>query len=596
VTEREKRYLGGAQGAVLLVLIVAIAYIPALDAGFVWDDDSYILNNPHLRSVEGLRAIWLEPGATTQYYPLVHTMFWVEYHLWGLQPFGYHLVNILLHGAGAATLFLLLRRLGVPGAWFAAGLFALHPVHVESVAWVTERKNVLSGLFYFLSLSAFFRFAPPGGTETGRRRFYLLALLLFLFALLSKTVTATLPAAVLLLVWWKGGSIRRRDWAAMAPFLLVGIAAGLHTARIERDVLGAEGEAFALSLASRFLIAGKAFWFYLSKLAWPAKLTFIYPRWDVEGAGAGAFLFPAGALLLIALLWGARRRAGRGPLAALLFFGGTLLPALGFVNVYPFRFSFVADHFQHLASIGPIVLFAAVLARLLGRGRGARARAGRIAALLLLFLLAALTWRQCHVYSDLETLWRDTIEKNPGAWMARVNLGQLLSSEGRTEEAIEQYREALRIRPEYDKAHNNLGLALQARGDRDGAIEHFREALRINPRSVSALSNLGLALLAEGETEEAIDRFMDALTIRPVAPELHTNLAVALARVGRMDEAVLVLRQALRLAPTDPETHFRLGVLLMQMERKEEAARSFEETLRLDPDHPSARGALRALE
>jgi tetratricopeptide (TPR) repeat protein len=434
-------------------------------------------------------------------------------------------------------------------------------VHVESVAWVTERKNVLSGVLYLLAAHAYFRFAPLDEGRPGRRGAYPLALLLFLLALLSKTVTATLPAAILLVVWWKRGAPRRRDWLAMAPLFLIGLAAGLHTAWIEREVLGAEGAEWALPFAARLLVAGKAFWFYLGKLLWPADLAFVYPRWEVEGASPAQFLVPAAALLLLLLLWAARRRTGRGPLTALLFFGGTLLPALGFVNVYPFRFSFVADHFQYLASIGPIALFASLAARLLPRLPPFRAPVLRTASILLLLLLAVLTWRQCGIYHDLETLWRDTIEKNREAWMARVNLGQLLSSQGRTDEAIEQYEAALQIRPEYDKAHNNLGLALEARGERKRAIHHYRMAIRINPRSASALSNLGLALLAEGETGEAIDRLREALTIRPAAPELHINLAVALARTGRVAEAERALREALRLDPENATARTALRAL-----------------------------------
>lgn len=583
---------GAGIGALLLLGVTLLAYLPALTGGFVWDDDAYVTNNRTLVEPGGLGRIWFEPGATTQYYPLVHTSFWIESRLWGFGPFGYHLVNVLLHGLNGGLLFLLLRRLGVPGAWFGAALFALHPVHVESVAWITERKNVLSGFFYLASLLAWFRFAPAGEEKRGPSRMYALSLLLFAAALLSKSVTASLPAAVLLLRWWKGGRLRARDAAPLLPFFLLGIASGLGTIWIERNLLGAEGAEWGLSLPGRVLLAGRALLFYASKLVWPADLAFFYPRWEIDPGSFAPWLFPLASAAVFAHLVLARKKTGRGPLAAFLFFAGTLFPALGFVNVYPFRFSYVADHFQYLASIGPITLFAAVAASRVGRLGPDLGRRMAGAGGFLLFFFLILTWRQCGDYHDLETLWRSTIEKNPSAWAARVNLGEMLDRSGRTEEAIEQYEKALESRPEYDKALNNLGLALERKGDIEGAVRRYEGAVRSNPSSAGARSNLGLALLNLGRTEEAIRRLEEALRLRPRAPELHTNLAVALARAGRREEAERGFREAVRLAPGDPESLLRLGLFLRQAGEAREAEECFRGVLELRPGHE---GALRAL-
>ncbi|MBN1827188.1 MAG: tetratricopeptide repeat protein [Candidatus Eisenbacteria bacterium] len=592
-----------AVAALALIAAALIAYAPALRGGFIWDDDSYVTANPHLRSAAGLRAIWLQPGATTQYYPLVHTAFWIEHRLWGLRPFGYHLINVLLHGVGAALLFLALRRLGVPGAWFAAAIWALHPVQVESAAWITERKNVLSGALYFgAALAWFARRERIERTGRGGRGLYALSFILFVGALLAKTVTASLPAALLLAAWWRRGRIDRREASSLLPFFAVGAAAGLFTAWIESDLLGARGAEWSLTLLQRTALAGRALFFYLGKLAWPARLSFIYPR--VVPDGGAASLFPAAAALgiVVALLL-LRRRIGRGAAAAALFFGGTLLPALGFFDVYPFRFSFTADHFQYLASAGPIVLFAAGCARLgrwvgggerarTGAGVGAAARTAPLFAAALLLLLGGLAWRQAGAYRDLETLWRDTLEKNPGAWMAHVNLGEMLAARGDGAEAAVHFQEALRLDPENDKAHNNLGNLLAAAGRREEAIRHYREAIRIEPRSVSARSNLGLALLDEGRPEEAIEQFIEALRLRPGAPEPATNLGVALLRAGRPEEAERAFREALRARPNDAGAHYRLGVALAAMGRPAEAEAAFRESLRFDPNHPGARRAL----
>ena len=349
--------------AAALVLAVLFVYQPAWHGGFIWDDDAHV-TRPELRSWHGLYRIWFDLGATQQYYPLLHSAFWLEHKLWGDATLGYHLVNILLHATAAVLVALILRRLAIPGAYLAAAIFALHPVQVESVAWITELKNTLSAVFYLGAMLVYLRF-----DQTRKTPLYWWALGLFVLGLLSKTVTATLPAALLVIFWWRQGRLSwRRDVVPLLPFFGLGAAAGVLTAWVERKLIGAEGAAFELTIIERCLIAGRAIWFYLGKLVWPAELIFIYPRWHVSQAIWWQYLFPAAALLLLAVLWGLRRR-WRGPLAGLLFFVGTLLPVLGFCNVYPFIYSFVADHFQYLASLGMITLASAGVALLLERWR-----------------------------------------------------------------------------------------------------------------------------------------------------------------------------------------------------------------------------------
>ena len=342
-----------------LVAATVLAYQPVWHAGFIWDDDVYVTNNLTLRSVDGLRQIWCKLTATPQYYPLVHTSFWLEYHLWGLNPVGYHVVNVLLHALAAILLWRVLVRLQLPGAWLAAGIFALHPVAVESVAWVTERKNVLAAVFYFAAALAYLRGRRRERMAESKSgvslRWYFLAFALFVAALLSKTTACSLPAAMLLVIWWKRGRIAGRDVWPLLPFFAAGVALGLVTSWLERTHVGAQGPEWAFSFPERCLIAGRAVWFYAGKLFWPANLTFIYPRWQINTGAWWQWIFPVAALAVVAVLWRLRRRIGRGPLVAVLFFGGTLLPALGFTNVYPMRYSFVADHFQYLASVGLIV-------------------------------------------------------------------------------------------------------------------------------------------------------------------------------------------------------------------------------------------------
>ena len=455
---RRPKTVGGVLPALALALLVVAAYLPALHAGFIWDDDAYVTANATLRTLDGLRRIWLEPGAVPQYYPLTFTSLWLDHHLWGVQPLGYHLVNVLLHGANVILVWVIGRRLALPGAWLAAAVFAVHPVHVESVAWVTERKNVLSGALYLAAFLAYLRAAG------GARAAYGLALGLFAGALLAKTVTCTLPVVLLLVLWWRRGRV---DITPLIPFFVLGAASGLVTAWMEAHHVGATGALWRLSLLDRCLIAGRALWFYAGKLLWPHPLAFIYARWHVDAAVWWQYLFPLAAAATVAALHLARGRIGSGPLVAVLCYVATLAPALGFVNVYPMRYSFVADHFQYLASLPLIALAAAGATRLprpqvIGAG--------------VLLVLGALAWRQGLVYRDAETVWRDTLAKDPDSSMAHINLGMLLSDDGRVPEAIVHFREALRIDPEDGEAHDDLGNALASEGKLDEAIAEYGAA------------------------------------------------------------------------------------------------------------------------
>ena len=405
----------------------------------------------------------------------------MEHKLWGDAVLGYHLVNILLHAAAAVMVALVLRRLAVPGAYLAAAIFALHPVQVESVAWITELKNTLSAVFYLGAMLVYLRF-----DQTRHRSWYACAMGLFVLGLLSKTVTATLPAALLVVFWWQRGRLSwRRDVVPLIPLFLLGVAAGQLTAWFERMMIELGGVQVRLTMVERCLVAGRAICFYLAKLFWPTNLIFLYPRWNVDQNVWWQYLFPAGVVLLSIAAWKLRRR-WRGPLAGLLLFVGTLFPALGFHDLFPFLYSFVADHFQYLASLGVITLASAGTALLIERcGRWGRA-GGYALCLTLLAVLGALSWRQSQMYVDVETLYRTTIDRNPQCWLACYNLGVALVGRGRFDEATAWFRRAVEIRPQYAEAHRNLGLALRMCGKTDEAIGHLQRAVAIRPDDAPA--------------------------------------------------------------------------------------------------------------
>jgi tetratricopeptide (TPR) repeat protein len=584
--------------AAAILFLTFLAYQPIWHAGFVWDDDVYVTDNQTLRSPDGLREIWSSPGATVQYYPLVFTSFWVEHHLWQLKPLGYHLVNVLLHALNAILLWRLLRRLELPGAWLAAVIFAIHPVTVESVAWITERKNVLSCLFYLLAMSAFLRFRQLADAKVGRAfdwRYYPVVLAAFLCALLSKTVTCTLPAVLLLVVWWKKGHVEKRDALAMMPLFVLGALLGLATLHLEKQA-GASGAEWKLSFVQRCLVAGRALWFYAGQLAWPRDLAFIYPRWTIDAGAAWQYLFPLAALAVIVGLWKLRSRIGRGPLVAVLCFAGTLVPALGFFDVYPFRYSYVADHFQYMACIGLIALTAGAGAAMFQRIGGYARDIVVAASVALLMALGSTTWEQAHAYRDLETLWRDTLAKNPGCWMAHVNLGTVLTEKGELQESIWHCEQALRLNPDFAEAHNNLGNAFLREGRVSEAIGCYEQSLRIQPNYADVQCNLGVALQQAGRVSEAVQHWQEALRLKPDYAAAHNNLGGALSQAGKPEEAIRHYEQALRIRPDYAEAHYNLGAALYQTGKREEAREHYQQALRIKPDFVAARDALARLQ
>lgn len=579
--QRWLRLLGG----VLLVLTVCAAYAPALKAGFVWDDDVYLTANPLISDPDGLRKIWLSRESPSQYFPLVYTTFRMEYSLWGLRPFGFHLVNVLLHAANALLLWLVLKRLSLAGAWLAAFVFALHPVHVESVAWITERKNVLSFLFTLLSLLCWLAYAH--GSAVRRWRLYLLSLGLFIMALLSKTTAVTLPLAFLIIDWLKRKRIDRRRLVELGPFFALALAMGLLTVWWERFHQGTIGERFSLTPVEKILVSGRAFWFYLGKLLWPADLTFSYPRWRIDTSDPVQYLWPIAAALLLVSLW---RLRGRGAAAAVFFFLVTLGPLLGFFSLYTFYYTFVADHYQYVASVGPLALLCAAWCAQAERRRFPPSRRYGVPALLLA-ALAILTYRQSLVYHDELSLWRDTIAKNPGSWMAHNNLGMLLTSLGQREDAKRHFLESLRLNPGNVEARNNLAMALVDEGRLDEAEEHLKAATRLQPASTD-LHALALLFERRGKIEQALSYYRAAAKQRPHDFRIPYNLGNALLAQGMSEEAAAAFAEALRVNPRHAPSHNQLGLIAASRRRLEEATRRYEEALRLRPDYPPAHANL----
>ncbi|HEY4284968.1 MAG TPA: tetratricopeptide repeat protein [Chthoniobacterales bacterium] len=531
--------------AVILVALTVIVYFPAWNGKPIWDDDAHI-TRADLRSISGLTALWLKPGIVRQYYPVAHTVFWIEHQIWGDTWFFYHFTNIILHVFSALLLWRILLRLKIPAAWLAAALFAVHPIQVESVAWISELKNTLSGVFFFSSVLFYLRF-----DESKRRQFYWPALVLFVFGLMSKSVIAMMPPALLAVFWWKRGAITwKRDVLPLLPFFVIGAASGLFTAWVERNFIGAQGEVFHLGLIERLLVAGRVFWFYPFKLVWPGKLIFIYPRWEINSATWWQYLFPIGAFLVVLVAWITRHRT-RAPFAGLMFFMIMLFPASGFLNVYPFKFSFVADHFQYLAGVGLLVLIAAGLNQL---GKRYWPNGYRAFLAVPILLLAVLTWQQAEAYSDPLRLYGVVLRDNPACWMAHNNLGADLLQQGQTGQAIEHFEKTLEIQPENAEAHTNLGNAFSMQGRFAEAVLEYEKTLELMPDAVPPRNNL--AWLLASCPDRALRNGPKAIQlaqglIKATAekdPVSFRTLAAAYAETGQFENAINAARQSLKLA------------------------------------------------
>jgi tetratricopeptide (TPR) repeat protein len=502
----------------------------------------------------------------------------LEYSLWGLDTTGYHWVNILLHGANALLLWQLLRKLSIPGAWLAAAIWALHPVQVESVAWVTELKNILMCFFFLLALLAWVDFVD--GKPERKWSNYMVAIVCCALSLFSKTTACTLPAALLLIFWLKNRPLHFRRWMEIAPFVGMGMGMGLLTTWWERFHQGTQGKLFAMGIPDRLLLMSHAIWFYAGKLAWPVNLTFSYPRWNISVTDPWAYFWPALTVVCGLLIYYLRRYVGRSVEVGALFFVSTLVPVSGAIMLYTFLYSFVADHYQYVASIGLIALAAAGISIAVDSRQKIPML---VAGTGLVLLLAVLTWRQCGMYADVNTLWRATLERNPGSWMAHNNLGNCLRQEGKFDEAMAQYHEALRSEPDNTRTLYNIGTALMQKGRVDDAITQYRQVIQVDPNYLDAYINLGDALLKEGKVDDAMAQYLTALKIRPNDAMAHYDLGTVLVRQGKLDEGIAQFERAVQIEPDNAEAQGNLGCALAQEGRLDEAITHFQEAMRIDP-------------
>ena len=581
-------------GAILL-LAVFLAYLPVWFAGFIWDDDSVVTGNPVIVGPLGLAEIWTTRAADIC--PLVLTTFWAEHALWGLNPLAFHLVNLALHAACAILLWRVLLALRVPGAWFGAALWALHPVQVETAAWITEMKNTQSGVFYLLTIIVFIRAleANAAGNRNRAAWAYAATLLCSAAALASKSSTIVLPVVLGLCAWWIEGRWRWRNLTTLAPLAAMALlpaALTLWTQKLRMQ--GPEDMMWARSFPERLATAGDAIWFYLGKVIWPHPLIFIYPRWQIDPGSWLSYLPLVAALILLGVLWAFRATRARPFFFAYAYFLAALFPILGLVDGFFWRYSLVGDHFQYLADMGPLALAGAGLAQLGEVTFPGRPLVQHRFGAVLLLVFGALSWQRAWVYQNLETLWTDTLARNPTSWMAHNNLGDVHLQDGKLDAAKAEYQEALNLNPQEANAHANLGIILAQQNRYDEAIAQFQQALAIRPNFGRALNNLAVALYSKGRLDDALATYRQAEAINPYYPQIHFNLGRLLLQMGHLDEARSELEKALQTAPESVAALNDLGIVLLKQGHREDALAQFQKALALQPDNVAVQRNLAA--
>lgn len=549
-----------------ILITVFLAYLPVLNAGFIWDDDIFLTNNPLIHAENGLKRIWFSTEAP-DYFPLTSTTLWVEWRLWGMNATGYHITNVVLHCSSTLLIWFILKELNIPGAWAAALIFGIHPVNVESVAWITERKNTLPMLFYTTSILLFLR-----AESSQSKKLYTLSLFSHLLALLGKTSVVTQPFVLLLTLWWKKRQIGKKELIKITPFLLLSIVLGFITLwfqynrAIDTEVVRSDG------LLSRLAVAGMAVWFYIYKALIPLNLSFVYPKWSVDTGALVTYLPVITLVLIFTLLIYKKESLARAPLFGLGYFLITLLPVLGFLDIYFMKYSLVTDHWQYFSIMGVITLMVSTFAYYLRNKSRSYDKVSLLLLLLIFIICFTLTYMQCRIYRNTEVLWTDTVKKNPQSGLAYNNLGRIYELKGQFQAAISHYEKALALMPEDCVIPYNMGSVLSRLKDYKKAKEYYKLSIGNNPEFALPYNNLGYIYLESGQYDRAEANFQKALSLKADYFEPIMNMAIINTFRKEYDKAIALYKRALILNPQNADLLHNYANTLFEAGKPEEAS------------------------
>ena len=511
---------------ILLVVLCFLIYAPSLGNGFIWDDDTNLYKNPWVQKTDGLQDIWFS-HKIYQYYPVDFTSFWLEHKLWGLDPFGYHTVNLILHILNVLLVFWVVRKLYRRLAFPVALLFTVHPIQVETVAWITERKNLLSLFFFLWAILSYLRF-----DSTRKRRDYLLTVLMFTCALLSKSIAVCFIFFPALYKWWKDGRVARQEIRLSFTLAAIGLFLALYALYLEFYQVGARGSAFNLTFLERLALSGRIILFYPYKIIFPFNFIFFYPRWTIDVNVWWQWLFFLAAMLIPAALFIYRGRIGRGALALFIFYVISIFPVLGFLNVYGMQFAYVADHFSYLSTPGLILLICAGITLLLDRlktritflsSMGYKILSRGFFILIIIYMCSK-SMELTKNYKNEMVLWSNLARDNPRCLVAYDSLAEEYRDIGEKWKVVDLYKKAVSINPAAQEAYYNLGNAYCNLGNYEEAIKAYEKAIQIDPGYLQAINNLASTYADMGKIEKAIGLWNKAVEADPAFATAHFNL------------------------------------------------------------------------
>ncbi len=570
----------------LLIILTFGAYWPVIQNGnFIWDDPEYVTHNMTLKRDDGLRDIWFNPSASPQYYPLVFTTFFIETRLYGDNPRGFIILNVLLHTASSYLLYLLLKKLNIPGAPLAAALFAVHPMTVESVAWITERKNTMAMLLSILAVNVYFSLTLHPHVKNGKRYGVIaLATILFTLALLSKSAVCVVPPMLAIILWWKKKKLSKQDMAVVSAWFILSFLSGLLTALVEYHQVGANTAHYHLPPMEKILLITRNWWFYILQFAWPYPQSFFYPRWQIFIQNISLYGYILALIATWLLLWFWRRRLGLTPLIILLLYSLAIAPVLGVLNIYYFRFSYVADHFAYWALI-PLCIGTALLVFLVAdKWPFLTPRIRTIIGVILVVACAGLTWNRGHVYESWTTLFADTVQKSPACADAWALYADGLIKEKKFAQAKENLLIAYHMQSDRVMDAGQLANICLMLGQIDEAEKYAAVLAEKLPQFADTWLILGVLRERQKRIPEAIACYVKSHTLSAGNGNAIYNAGVLLANLGDFQKAEDCFRMALAVNPRWAQAYNMRGRCLAMLNHLHEAKSCFEQASKLDPN------------